>query len=95
MRTWSGLLTWLVLVGCGLLLVALGSVRWLIALGGVLVGVGLVLLVWSVLLYALCQSLRAVLLDLLHLGAGGQQVPAHLRQTQVPGVFGSWRGPFH
>lgn len=56
-----GLGVWVVVVIGGVGSVALGRDRFLIAGGGALLGAGVMVLLWSLMLQALCGSLRAVL----------------------------------
>jgi hypothetical protein len=60
-RTWVVGLIWCAAVIGGSLLAGLGHERWEIAGGGALVGIGLMVLAWALMLHALCGSLRAVL----------------------------------
>jgi hypothetical protein len=65
MRNWPALVIWAGVLLSGGVIATIGQDRWLIASGGVLVGVdlmaGVMLLVWSLVLRALCGSLRETL----------------------------------
>lgn len=52
---------WVVVVLGGVGIVALGRDRFLVAGGGALLGAGVMVLLWSLMLQALCGSLQAVL----------------------------------
>jgi hypothetical protein len=55
---------WCVVVVGGSLLAVLGHERWEIAGGGALMAGGVLVLVWVLMLHALCGSLRVVLREI-------------------------------